>query len=335
MSLRVVVRMRGFVAVAVVFAIGLLTVGAAGAAANTVVNGDFETGDFTGWSLVDEPQPPSGSWLVYNAEGPFQPPPQGEFAAITDQGGPGTHILYQDVPIEAGQPYLSMTVYYDSSGPITVPTPDTLEATEGGDENQQYRIDVMDPAAPIESIDPSDIFARMFRTLEGASTSIAPRRVGVDLSSFVGQTVRLRLAEADTLGPFNAGVDLVTTGPVPPPPAPNPTPNPVAPSNAFSVGKLRLNKKNGTATLQVTVPGAGTLRAVDAKKKSPKRIKQATVTSAAAGTVTLKLKPTGAGKRTLKNAGKLQFKALLSFTPTGGTSGTGTLVGKLKLTPPS
>lgn len=338
MSDWVVVRVRGFAAIAAVFAIGLLTVGAAGAAANTVVNGDFETGDFTGWNVVNEPQPPTGSWIVYKAEeGESQPPPQGEFAATTDQGGPGTRILYQDVPIEAGQPYLSMTVYYDSIAPIKVPTPDTLEAVEGGDENQQYRIDVMDPAAPIESIDPADIFAEVFRTLEGAPTSIAPRSVGIDLSAFAGQTVRLRLAEADNRGFFHAGVDSVATGPIPSPAPPfSPiTPVAVSPSNAFSVGKLKLNKKNGTATLQVTLPGAGTLTAADAKKKSPKRIKPATAASAAAGTVTLKLKPTGSGKKTLKNSGKLQFKALLSFTPTGGTAGTATLIGKLKLTPPS
>lgn len=335
-------RVRRFVAIAAVMAMALLTVGAAGAAANTVVNGDFETGDFEGWTVVNEPQPPTGDWFVYRAEeGPFQPPPQGEFAAITSQGSPGTHILYQDVPIEAGQPYLSMTVYYDSNGPITIPNPDTLEAGEAGDGNQQYRIEVMDPSAPLESVASPDILRTVFRTVEGDPSSMGPSKVGVDLSGFVGQTVRLRLAEVDDLGEFYAGVDSVSTGPVPPPapplvPAPPLLPKPsTPPSNAFTVGKLKQNTKNGTATLKVTLPGAGVLTATDAKKKSPKRIRKATVTSAAAGTVTLKLKPTGAGKKTLKSKGKLQFKALLSFTPTGGTAGTATFKGKLKLTPPS
>ena len=336
MSHWMVGRVRGFAAIAAVFAIALLTVGAAGAGANTVVNGGFETGDFEGWSVVNEPQPPTGSWIVYRAgEGPFLSPPQGEFAGITEQGGPGTHILYQDVPIEAGQPYLSMTVFYDSNWPITVPTPDTLQAAGGVDENQQYRIEVMNPVAPLESVEPSDILATVFRTLDGDPASIEQRKVGVDLSAFVGQTVRLRLAEADNRGFFNAGVDSVATGPVPSPAPPLiPTP-PSPPSSAFSVGKLKLNKKNGSGTLKVTLPGPGTLTAIDAKAKAPKRIKSATVASAAAGTVMLKLKPTGAGKKALKNTGKLQFKALLAFTPTGGTAGTGTFIGKLKLTPPS
>jgi hypothetical protein len=326
------VRVRLVAAVTAAFAMALLALGAAGAAANTVVNGDFEAGDFEGWSLVNEPQPETGTWLVYRAdEGPILPPPQGEFAAVTEQEGPGTHILYQDVPIEAGQPYLSMTVYYDSEGPLTVPSPDTLEAAEGGDGNQQYRIDVVDPAAPLESVEPTDIFATVFRTLEGDPTFISPRRVGVDLSALVGQTVRLRLAEVDNLGFFNAAVDSVETGPIPPPsPAPPARPAPAS-SNAFTFGKLKLNKKKGTATLKVNVPGAGALTAVDAKKKAPKRIRKATATAAAAGVVTLILKATGAGMKTLKDKGKLQFKALVTFTPTGGVAVSQTRTGKLKL----
>jgi hypothetical protein len=329
----VVGRVHGVVAIAAVFAIALLTVGAAGAGANTVVNGGFETGDFEGWELINEPQPPTGSWIVYGGGGGPTPPPQGEFAALTEQEDPGTHILYQDVPIEAGQPYLSMTVFYDSNWPITVPTPDTLEAAGGVDENQQYRIEVMNPAAPLESVEPSDILATVFRTLDGDPASIDQRKVGVDLSAFVGQTVRLRLAEADNRGFFNAGVDSVMTGPVPSPAplVPPITPIAVSPSNFFTVGKLKLNKKNGTATLKVTLPGPGTLTATDAKAKSPKRIKKATVVAAAAGTVTLNLKPTGAGKKTLTDKGSLKFKATLAFTPPGGSTGTQVLIRNLKM----
>jgi hypothetical protein len=329
-----VVRVRTVAAVAAVFAMGLLALGAAGAAANTVVNGDFETGDFEGWSVVNEPQPPSGDWIVYGAGEGFPPPPQGGFAAITEQGAPGTHILYQDIPIEAGQSYLSMTLYYDSEAPIAVPNPDSLEAGEEGDGNQQYRIEVMDPAAPLESVASSDILATVFRTLEGDSASMSPRTVGVDLSAFVGQTVRLRLAEVDNEGEFNAGVDSVTTGPVPVAPPLTPAPPTAPPSNAFSFGKWKLNKKNGTATLKVNVAGAGTLTAVDAKKKAPKRIRKATATTTAAGVTTLRFKATGAGKKTLKEKGKLRFKALVTFAPTGGTAAAKTFARKLKLNLP-
>lgn len=333
MSHWVVSRVRVLMAIGAVLAVALMTVGVAGAGANTVVNGDFETGDFEGWNVVNEPDPPTGSWVVYGPGGGPISPPQGAFAALTEQTAPGTHILYQDVPIEAGQPYLSMTVYYESNGPITVPSPDTLEAGEEGDGNQQYRVEVLDPAAPLESLESADIFTTVFRTLDGDPSVMGPRVVGVDLSAYVGQTVRLRLAEVDDLGEFYAGVDSVATGPVPPSP-PSLAPTPVSPSNAFTFGKLKLNKKKGTATLKVNVPGAGTLTAVDAKKKSPKRVRKASATASGPSVATLKLKATKSGKKTLVAKGKLQFKLSVTFTPTGGTAAAQVFAGKLKLTPP-
>ena len=166
--------------------------------------------------------------------GEVQAPPQGKFAAITDQGMPGHHVLYQDVALEPGRTQLlSMLVYYNSKGPIK--SPDSLDFE--GIENQQYRVDVMRPSSPIYSVAPGDILSTVFRTVEGDPTELTPRSVAVDLSQFAGQTVRIRLAEADNEGNFYAGADAVSiaTGPPPPPP-----------SNAFSFGKLKLNKKKGT-----------------------------------------------------------------------------------------
>lgn len=316
----------------------LLTLGVASAGANTVVNGDFETGTLEGWEQVNQPEPPSGEWFAYTGtENPFEgppliAPPQGSYAASTAQDSSGTHILYQDIPIEAGQPYLSMRLYYNSEAGFVNPSPDTLSSAEGP--NQQYRIEVIDPTAPIDTVDPADILATVVRTGAGAPTFSGPQDKGVDLTSFVGRTVRLRLAEVDNQLYLVAGVDSVSTGPVPPPAPPLLPAPPAQPANAFTFGKLKLNKKNGTATLKVTVPGAGSLTAIDAKKKAPKRIKKATATSTGAATVTLKLKPTNAGRKTLKSKGKLKFKALVSFTPSGGTAATQTFAGKLKLNLP-
>ncbi len=341
MSDRVVVRGRRRAAFVAVLLVALTALGVGTAAANTVVNGGFETGDLEGWEQVNlpdsSPEPPSGEWFAYSGTAnPFgesaietlTAPPQGTYAASSGQSDPGTHILYQDIPIEAGQPYLSMIVYYRSLASFVNPDPDTL-ASEG-DPNQQYRIEVIDPLAPIDTVDPADILATVFRTHEGDPEFRGPQSQGVDLTQFVDQTVRLRLVEVDNQNYFSAGVDAVATGQVPPPP-PVPTPTPAAPSNVFTFGKLKLNKKKGTATLKVNVPGAGNLTAVDAKKKAPKRVKKATATSAAAETVTLVLKPTGAGRKTLESKGKLKFKLRVSFAPTGGSAGTQPFTGKLKL----
>jgi hypothetical protein len=102
------------------------------AGATTVVNGDFETGSLSGWTVYNNNESEAGNWFAYSGTtspiglGPaLPPPPQGTFAAITAQGGPGTHVLYQDVALEPGYPHvLSLTAYYVSDAPLA--NPDTL-----------------------------------------------------------------------------------------------------------------------------------------------------------------------------------------------------------------
>lgn len=336
-------NVKGFVLFVSLIAMGALALPAA-AAADLVSNGDFETGTLEGWQQRNEAGEvmgpvDSGRWSAYSGtevpndeEGPpflVPPPPQGEFAAIVTQNGPGSHILYQDVPLGDGPHQLSLIAYYESLQPLA--SPETLSPFV--EPNQQYRIDVLKPGAPLTTVDPADILATVFKTEEGDLQAMEPTTFTADLSAFGGQTVRLRAAETDNQAPLLAGLDAVSiSGSAPPPPAPPaPSPSPAPPSNVFTFGKLKLNKKKGTATLQVNAPGAGSLVAADAKKKG-KRIKKATATATGAGVTKLVLKPTASGMKTLKAKGKLAFKALVTFTPTGGTAATQTRSGTLKLT---
>jgi hypothetical protein len=310
--------------------LALLVPSSAGAA--TVVNGDFETGTLGGWQVQNypaypPPPPESNSWFAYSettaptSGNPIPTPPQGSFAAISDQGGQGTHVLYQDIALE---PYyahkLSLTAYYHTYAPIAIPTPDTLNFTGGPSEttfeqpNQQYRIDVMKPTAPILSINPADILATVFATKVGSPEEMAPTQLTADLSAFAGQTVRLRFVEVDNQFFFNAGVDAVGIASTPP-------------SNAFSLGKATRDRKKGTATVPIVVPGAGVLTATDAKLALPSAsaskaakplVKSATLTATAAGTLNLVIKPTKAARKVLKRKHKVKVKVLVSFTPTGG-----------------
>ncbi len=352
MSLRMKARggdSRALVAILAALA-GLVLLLPNGAKAATVVNGDFETGNLTGWTNSSTIE---SSWFAYSGtnapisftgppeeEAPRQviAPPQGNFAATSDENGPSTHILYQDVALDPGMTHsLSMLVYYKSEAPIAVPSPDTLTVTPGlmlpeeeEPANQQYRVDVMSPGAPVDSVNPSDILANVFRTNVGDPQTLQPKQVSVDLSAFAGQTVRLRLADADNENFFNAGADAVSITSVP--------------ISDFQLGKLKLNKKKGTAKLTVTVPGPGVVKSVDvrslgakaavaSKKKAPSRVKKAKVKAAAAGKVSLTLRPTAAGKKTLESKHKLSFKVRVTFTPTGGTAASQKFKGKLKLTP--
>jgi hypothetical protein len=95
------------------------------------------------------------------------------------------------------------------------------------------------------------------------------------------------------------------------------------PSNAFTLGKPKLNKKRGTAKLPVTVPGAGnlTLAGKGVVKQRPALASRAV---SAAGTVKLLVKSKGKKKRTLDRTGNVKVKVKVTYTPTGGSPSTQT-----------
>jgi D-alanyl-D-alanine carboxypeptidase len=142
----------------------------------TIVMDDFESGELAGWQAVGSG---SGAWFAYSdgqvAPDPAQSdpnapfvvpdPPQGGFAAVTDMNGPGTRILYRDVGLE-GRLALRLTVFYTGEAPFS--TPDTL-AYESPEPNQQFRIDLIDPSAPIDSVAEDDVLLNVFRTSEPTS----------------------------------------------------------------------------------------------------------------------------------------------------------------------
>jgi len=330
-----------------------------GAAAATVVNGDFETGTLNGWSVHRVTE--SGNWFAYKADrDPKKPPigdpiakernrlfppkpPEGNFAAIADELRPDTLILSQDVALEPGTTHwLGLVAYYESQVPIAVPTPNTLsvdDAQLGGQANQQYRIDVMKPGAPIESVDPADILATLLQTRPGDPRSLPPTRLIADLSAFAGQTVRLRAAVAAHEELITAGLDAVSISPRPPGQA-GPPPG----SGRLRPGKVKLNRKNGTATMKVQVPSRGRLTASaekpggagasKAKKGKPRQlIKPVSREVAAAGTVTIPLKPTAPARKVLKQKHKLRIKVALTFAAAGEAKQTATVPVVLRLEP--
>ena len=95
------------------------------------------------------------------------------------------------------------------------------------------------------------------------------------------------------------------------------------PSNEFTIGKLKRNKKKGTAKLAIGVPDAGTVGILG------KTLKPATATATAPGTLQLSIKAKGKSRKKLKTRGKAKVKAEITFTPTGGSANT--VKKKLKL----
>jgi hypothetical protein len=161
---------------------------------------------------------------------------------------------------------------------------------------------------------PSAVFA------PGADWHLAPGSPAIDSGAEVDPISATDLDGDPRIADGNGdGKAVIDRGAyeLPAPTLPGSTP----PSNAFSFGKLKRNRKKGTARLQVQVPGPGVL------VLSGKKVKWATVAADGGGTYQLAIVP----KRKLARA--LQWresaKTSIAFTPTGGTANSRTRPVKL------
>ena len=178
----------------------------------TIVMDDFESGEISDWKTVGGG---AGRWSVYSdGEQPNVPglpdPPQGEFALGTEVNGPGTRILYRDVVLD-GRLMLRLTVFYAGAGAFSSPESLAYDMIEA---NQQFRIDLVDPSAPIDSVAEGDVLVNAFRTSPDDPQRLPPTEVSMDLSPWAGRTVRLRLTDTDNQGPLRAGVDNIRFEPI-------------------------------------------------------------------------------------------------------------------------
>lgn len=92
---------------------------------------------------------------------------------------------------------------------------------------------------------------------------------------------------------------------------------PPCPSNAFSIGKATPNKKKGTLSVEVDVPGPGSLSATAGPK-----ITSTSPQSTGAGALQLTLKASGRGVKALAKTGKLKGSLGVTFTPPNGDPNT-------------
>jgi Tol biopolymer transport system component len=96
-------------------------------------------------------------------------------------------------------------------------------------------------------------------------------------------------------------------------------------SNDFSFGKVKRNKRKGTAKLTVNVPGPGALELAGSGK-----VKAAAAQAGGQGSVKLNVKPKGKTKRKLADRGKAKLKAKVTFSPDNGDPRTKSKKVKLK-----
>jgi len=98
------------------------------------------------------------------------------------------------------------------------------------------------------------------------------------------------------------------------------------PSHKFTVGAVTRNKKRGTATLTLTVPGPGQVTLSGNGVKGAGTL----IPVAAKGDVGVPIKATGKKRTKLFDTGKVTLNVGISYTPSGGSAGTAATKVKLK-----
>jgi hypothetical protein len=178
-----------------------------------VTNGDFETGDLSGWTDSIVSSTAAGVYVGNDTLGPASGaviplPPEGNNAALFDQNGATTHILYQDimVPAEYNAAFQAMIYLNNTHTDYVIAATEGLSVI-GIEANQQFRIDVMDPAAPVDDVG-AGVLQNLYQTMPGDSLTRS-FQVTADLSAYAGQTVRLRFAAAVKQFFFQIGIDAV------------------------------------------------------------------------------------------------------------------------------
>lgn len=220
--------MRTGIRLAAITAAMTIGLGTTLAGAAHVSNGNFERGNLSGWEQDYLPGPQGGLWFAH--EGPFSDiakprgpvpatlpaPPQGDFAAVADQNDPKAQFLSQVVKPKPDQRHrLRFHLAYRNrntgskmrgDGMPGFITPRTFSRAVA---NQQFRMDVMKPNAPIGSLRADHVLKRVYRTEVGDRNVRPYRRVRANLTKLAGRKVRLRFAIVVTEAPLHVGIDAV------------------------------------------------------------------------------------------------------------------------------
>ena len=198
----------------------LLTGAAVAGPMQLIANGGFEAGDFTAWSTVDEANS-SGAWFVSSSTtSPLSGfasagPASGTFYAVTDQTGPGAHVLEQSftVPSSATSVIVAFDMFRDDqSGNSGIVGAQGLDFN--GDPNQHARVDILLPGSGAFSTAPADIVDNL--VAPGADPSGSNpnpyTHYTIDVTGILtaGNSYVLRFGEVDNQLFFQQGVDNVS-----------------------------------------------------------------------------------------------------------------------------
>ncbi len=165
-----------------------------------ITNGDFETGDFTGWTVENMG---SGAWTINdgtvdpNALGQPTTPIEGNYDALVTQGGPGVRILSEAFTVPR----------FVSSAVLSWQDRIRNYADDFVDTIQEWRVELIDTSG--------NVLHEVFSTQPGdPNQQLGPNLRSFDLTpilqNLAGQDVAVRFVEQDERFYFNVNLDEVS-----------------------------------------------------------------------------------------------------------------------------
>jgi hypothetical protein len=175
------------------------------ARANEVlVNGGFETGTFAGWTVSDVGP---GSFFVTSAPvtpltgNPTVGPATGTFYAVSDQFGPGSHVITQSFTAAANTDYLlSFDMFVN----------DYATAFGAGPQYGGEADLIAGGADPLLAPMTTQFYQADAQVVGGIPNAYVHTSLDITGDLTAGDTYQLRFLESDSTAPLNVGVDSVS-----------------------------------------------------------------------------------------------------------------------------
>ena len=180
-------------------------------AATALPNGDFETGDLTGWSTAAQGP---GAWFAYSG-GPMHSdprpifgPPQGTYEAITDEDPPGgAFVLFTTFDVPKSKTELAFTFWWINRYRRWCSTGNVNFGPKRC--NQMFTIDILPKDASPFTLHQPTILKHIAGSAAHTPLRRGPHTVTAGLNELQGRTVMLRFLQIDNNFFMHLGVDEV------------------------------------------------------------------------------------------------------------------------------
>jgi hypothetical protein len=206
----------GFSRLIVVWCVSCIVLAASAQATELLINGGFETGNFTGWNAQTEAGS-DGTIIVSSADSAPDGglatvgPASGRFYAVTGQGGPGAYALTQSFTVAPNA--TSVIVSFDLFANDFAGIIDRGALDYTGEPVEFATADLLTATANAFSTAAGDVVDNFYSGADNTNGGPSPYTAySFNVTGLVtaGDTYQIRFGEADNQSNFSLGIDNVS-----------------------------------------------------------------------------------------------------------------------------